>query len=303
MRNTIRKILLELVDSTITNNYDYIYNYKSNVIYVDSKKEISQVDLLKMGFTKYEIKRDEIKTSFDLQFYSKYDTVNNIISLEVKNNKLYYKSFGNSQNPYTSVQFKKLLLHLKQKGYTTLVYNEIELKIDDIVKDKQNVNTIKPKKLYHGTSSSKLSNISSLGLYSTSNNTNFEEVNHNGIIFLTSLKEVAIEYANISSKKNNDIPIVLEIDSGKLSMDKFIIDFDMYIRSIDNNSIQKYDNILNNIDRNKTKTSQFKNKTKELNRPTKFEKIGYMGRIPPILINYVWYGSNFNKKSTLQNFN
>lgn len=149
---------------------------------------------------------------------------------------------------------------------------------------------IKNIKFYHGTSYDKLRGIASTGIRGMSV-TNYEKINHDERIFITTKRNKAVYHALNSSHNNNSIPVILEIKLPDPT--KLVLDYDVAIQhyGIDHPLTQQlgYDEIHHMATNGGTGMEKMSDESieewKQLIDKSSFNTrtgvFGYSGRIPP----------------------
>lgn len=302
MRNIIRKILLELINKNDTTDYEHIFNYKENIYFLNDDEELPEglINDFNLGDVDYY----DFEDTYELIEYLRDKSNINIIHLTVDDSDtLRYSVDDFSQNPFTSVQFKKLLLHLSRKNGYKYIYIDSSISreigdeyfedttdelylINQIIKNKKDINVKLPKKMYHGTSSAHIEEILKKGLLSRVGTTNFDSIDHEDINYLIDSKTKAIFYADNATRIEDGVPIILEFDTTKLDTSKMILDYDIYVDYVRDGTIERYDDIFYGTGSNRPLV---KLDDIQINNPTKFDRFGYVGRIPASFITNVYY--------------
>jgi len=172
--------------------------------------------------------------------------------------------------------------------YTGIEYFEIDEKLysrDSLFKEfgsKFNTRTKMPDIVYHGTSSEYIDSILTHGLVPNPSNSQFK-VYHDRYIFLTTSYVTAQRYAKGSIGNNYKAdPIVLEIRSDRLDINKVQFDYDYYkTKDLKNNDY--YDGMISS--KLKEEDTDISNK----NMGGAFVKFGYDGIVYPDKISKIYY--------------
>ena len=277
---------------------DMYINKGKYVFKVDSESNmddyVDMFDFLNIGHIGIE-KLSELTSNRDL--VSTFLVPSNIlIVMKTDDDTVSYNTdAGFTDNPGTSVQFKKFFDFLKKnEGIEYLdVKDQIEnlstqeyedygriFYIDNLFEE------LLSNTLYHGTTTKFIESILRTGINADPNVSTFESVKHSKYSFFTPLKNVAMYYANRSASEHGEIPIILQIDKKGFDKSKIIIDYDLYAQYIQDDSIPEYQK---NISDYHKFFRHYTNKKRELNRPEKFDRFGYGGRLYPKHIKKIWY--------------
>jgi hypothetical protein len=138
-------------------------------------------------------------------------------------------------------------------------------------------------KFYHGTCLKFLDSISKKGLIST-DITNFDNINHEGKVFITTNIEKALFHSVISAQNNNSIPIIIELKDVP-DKDKLIEDFDVVLDFYNKNQ-----DLLDKFDYDIDVSKLIRQPREDINRHNLSKKLGifgYLGRIPASYIESV----------------
>lgn len=150
-----------------------------------------------------------------------------------------------------------------------------------------------PKIVYHGTDSDSLMKILKIGIRPNRNKSNFKDVyKDNDYIYLSSNKVDSIYYANMSSNISKSFPVILEIDTSCIDIDKIDKDYDFYTDYIGKGN-DYFDRIYN---KSKTiysrETKQFLYNLHDKYIGATYRKFSYKGSILPKYITKIYYKQN-----------
>ena len=182
-----------------------------------------------------------------------------------------------------SKEFKQLLNTdiVDQFGYILLNGNEYtleELRSGSFDNRKEDNTDIAPR-LFHGTTTKYLKDIIANGIRQIASNSMFK-VENKGYVYLTSVFESALHYAEIYTANKGGEECVIEVDSSKIDSNRIVLDYDFASEFTTDIENSPYDGRIKpngkfykgNVARNASKNG------------TKYGKIGYKGIIMPSAI-------------------
>lgn len=317
MINEFRKY--NITTNTLNDGFSYWFVYNDTITYFDLLSDINIekfieylkgiLTVVKFGSLTYNTIDRVISSISDDRF----NTVNYLKELANQNPE--FTIFGYNVNkfsskipqnvPYIELIENKYIDKIKSDAFKkALKYLDINIEyimFDDnvyLVNDLLN-NGIRTK-FYHGTCLSNLFGIAKNGIIPSPDNTNFELINHDKYVFITTSRKVALAYAKMcvnnkpyrfsfgDSSKYYNCEVVIELDYDKLDLTKLELDFDYYVNTNVNRSIKKYDDIINKSDITRSVkfvSSGFNDK----------KKYGYNGRILPTAIDKIYIYESYDK--------
>lgn len=230
---------------------------------------------------------------------STYDQASDVIEHEVVLDPRFISGYINKYNGEITMTFyKKQFLNLEMSDeikkltnlknihkYHFLSSNKVYSREELIANfgDFYNRDVKLPKFLYHGTSTDHVLSILKKGITPQKDYTNFQGINHENHIFLTSSYEIAREYSHISSstKSLNTHNAVIKIDTSKIDKNKITFDYDFYHKYVGKGN-EEFDEMGKGI-RFGGKGSELQDKWNQ-NPGAKYAKLGYKGTVYPSAI-------------------
>jgi len=221
----------------------------------------------------------------------------------------YHISLNYNMDYYISKQFIETIKTLQQKlkvSYLSVFENYMDnnddkydnkeyIFIDSIISNfnKDLKVTKLPKIVYHGTDSDSFMKILKIGIRPNRNKSNFKNVyKNNNYIYLSSNKIDSIFYANNSANISKSFPIIMEIDTSCIDIDKIDKDYDFYTDYIGKGN-DYFDDIYNKSKSIYSRENKhFLNNLHDKYIGATYRKFSYKGSILPKYITKIYYKEN-----------
>jgi len=163
-----------------------------------------------------------------------------------------------------------------------------------------------PKYIYHGTSIKYLEDILKRGIQPSAEKSNYDGIRHKSRIFFASDKVNTMFHANKAAFQTKQPPIILQIDSSGLDINKIDFDYDFYTTYVaKKDANHDYSKIGSPVDTYNPKTLA---KLKDKYVGATYRKFAYKGILFPKYIVAIHYNTNqdnstFNVRVSREDFN
>jgi hypothetical protein len=230
---------------------------------------------------------DKIKDFHDFTSFLFENGRSDVLVGYINGRKLYiYNSGAFVQDPKSSILIKKVVNTLK----LTSVSYEDDLDGTSAKVGKSKIIGEIPNVAYHGTSTKYISNIFKIGLRPNVSPSNYDDINHEGLIFFSTRFGEAFHHALTTSTKTKSKPIVIELTIPDKNL--IIPDYDIDTQS----GMTNYDNISQNLRDRQRKYTKF-GSDNSFAMSKEHGVYGYNGSIHPNFIKNVYYSDNNETQS------
>lgn len=153
----------------------------------------------------------------------------------INGGKLYINNLGDLRPSTNSPTLRKVLKQLKLSAATKQTYDFDSGAAVDFDKKREEFNAdLSKNKFFHGTSTAHIENLLKTGLRPRPDQTNFDNIEHQDKVFVTTSEDKALFHAQMAAMKTESMPIILELKIP--DPDKLVSDYDVVSNIIGANS-------------------------------------------------------------------